>query len=174
MKINIGKDLINFNFIDEMMWIRENYKVVRQSNDKKVSKITKQFSKLFIVLVIFILVDVVYNFMKANYEFYLIFEILFILFFTNQISMIKNNIKEIVKNSIDEEFIINDKCIKLVQGNVSMIELSWDAIEFILIGKHTISFVPNRVDSILIAIPIELKSEVEKILEKYDKKHLIG
>ena len=52
-------------------------------------------------------------------------------------------------------------------------ELLWDDVNYIIIGKFTVSFIPKEETNRIITTRIEYKDKILKMLKKYKKEQLL-
>ena len=83
--------------------------------------------------------------------------------------LIRRRISKLKKRGSDRKLVIEDDYVELTVGNEKSI-LEMSEIQYVLINKYSISFIPNKANSTLIAIGISYR---EDVLNNFARKELI-
>ena len=73
----------------------------------------------------------------------------------------------------DSLITIDETGIENKEENKTVSKLYWDAIEYIIVNKYSISVLPKNFAHFAIFIEISSKKEVLKALEKYSKANIL-
>ena len=73
----------------------------------------------------------------------------------------------------DSLITIDETGIENKEENKTVSKLYWDAIEYIIVNKYSISILPKNFAHFAIFIEISSKKEVLKTLEKYNQTNLL-
>ena len=174
MKIEFN-ELLDKEFYKELLCVSENYKKIKKNPNKKIIPNTKILITLLIldlILAFFFITDYIQT--KDSFDVIMLGIIICTVFYILTYLFIFNKrVKELLNNSYKSILEINESSVKLIQEGVQTVELDWNLIEFILISKHTICFVPKRVNNLMICIPIDKKETIIEGIKKYNQEKLI-
>ena len=180
MKIEMNKDIPNKKeYYDEYAYCSMYRKKIMQNPKQKIkSALTKCLilSLLFggyclycfgFIINIFLSNDTIINFI-LNFVFYhLVFS--FSLLFIMTYFRTKKDIKKLSNEKHNNKRVIifeNDK-LTTSYDNVISLSYSFDIIKYIIINKYSIVFYPSDEEYLIISIPIQYRSEIEKAINKY-------
>lgn len=159
-------------YYNEVLAIISNYKNLVENPRQKIKGLNRQAITLTVISVAFLVVFSVLYLQNRSNTLYLIvvaiFAVAFVLGIIYNI-LIRRRISKFRNKGSDRKLVIEDDYVELTVGNEkSRLEMS--EIQYVLINKYSISFIPNKANSILIAIGISYKSDV---LNNFARKELI-
>lgn len=162
------------DYYNEFMFVTTNYKKILNSPKMKVKNLINQYI-LVLVLSLLLVAFITYNIIIDNYS-YVDVAILsifsFIIFLYGiMVLRLKNNIK-LYLNSGSTNIVIDELGVKKSSDRDDIL-LKWDNITYVIINKNSICFIPKKLPSFMLGIPIEYKDKIIKGLEKYDKMSIL-
>lgn len=172
MKIEINEKGTD-NYYDEFLYIIYNYKKIHNNKNIKIKTLSSNSYIYLIISLVFAIIFFLFYFSrKTNLNLiilisFIILTILSIFY----IYLVKRNIKVLSNNFVPTKIEFSSKYVKIDNEKKSHV-LDWDEIKYILIGKYTISFIPNN-NKEFITTRIDYKDKIISILKKYDKEYLI-
>ncbi len=162
------------DYYDEFFYIMNYIMKIKKNPKTKVKKLTTVAYLYIIFCIAFISIFIpLYIINKSIVD--LIVLIILIVCLTLSIIyliLITNNIKKYKNAKGTNIFEIDDKNIT-VTNNDGKNSIKWDGVEYVVINKNTIVFVPINIPSILIGVDASHKMEVVKALKKYKKDKLL-
>ena len=158
----------NKKYYEEIMYISSNYYIFKKRPQTKTHSLLKVFglySLLFLILLI------IFLFIPSMI---ILSGICFVLFLVYTYLLVETNykLKEYMKHD-DSSIIIDETGIEKKEENITSSKLYWEAIEYIIINKHSICALPKNFAHFAIFIEIGSKETVLKALEKYNKANLL-
>ncbi|WP_292885556.1 hypothetical protein [Methanobrevibacter sp. UBA212] len=159
-------------YYNEVLAIVSNYKNLVENPRQKIKGLNRQAITLTVISVAFLVVFSVLYLQNRSNTLYLIVVAIFAVAFVLGIIynvLIRRRISKFRNKGSDRKLVIEDDYVELTVGNEkSRLEMS--EIQYVLINKYSISFIPNKTNSTLIAIGISYKSDV---LNNFARKELI-
>ena len=161
-------------YYDEFLFLAFNYKKISNNPHGKIHGLTMSgYLYCGISLVLTLLMMILYIMNKGNIYIYLtIFFSVILIISVLYILMILNKIKKSIATKGISSFEIT-KSYVCIEANGKSLQLNFDEIKFILLGKYTINFIPNDITKPFITTNIIYKEEVINTLRKYKKDNLI-
>lgn len=162
-----SKEKQNKAFYEEVLYIASNYYIFKKRLKTKVHSLTTVFL-LYIILLFLLFIGCLFiPELEAISAIALTLGIVYVYLFVEA----KYKLREYMKqgNSIVK---IDEFGVENSYGNQVSSKLSWDAIEYILINKNTICFLPKNFASFAIFVDSSNREKVFQALEKYDKMEL--
>lgn len=161
-----GKD--KKSFYEEVLYIASNYYIFKKNPKTRVHSLTKVF--LLYVILFFVLFIICLFILRS--EAISAIALTLGIVYTYLLVEAKYKLREYIKQGnsmvkIDESGVENS------YENQVISKLSWDAIEFVLIQKNTICFLPKNFASFAIFVPASTQEKVSQALKKYDKMDLV-
>ena len=161
-----GKD--KKSFYEEVLYIASNYYIFKKNPNTRVHSLIKVFL-LYVVLLFVLFISCLFiPRLEAISAIALTLGIVYTYLFVEAKYKLREYRKQgnpIVK--IDEFGVENS------YDNQVISKLSWDAIEYVLVQKYTICFLPKNFASFAIFIDCDQKEKVYEALGKYDKMDLV-
>ena len=159
-------------YYNEVLAIISNYKNLVENPRQKIKGLNRQAITLTVISVAFLVVFSVLYLQNRSNTLYLIvvaiFAVAFVLGIIYNI-LIRRRISKFRNKGSDRKLVIEDDYVELTVGNEkSRLEMS--EIQYVLINKYSISFIPNKANSTLIAIGIRYRGDV---LNNFSHKELI-
>lgn len=159
-------------YYNEVLAIISNYKNLVENPRQKIKGLNRQAITLTVISVAFLVVFSVLYLQNRSNTLYLIvvaiFAVAFVLGIIYNI-LIRRRISKFRNKGSDRKLVIEDDYVELTVGNEkSRLEMS--EIQYVLINKYSISFIPNKANSTLIAIGIRYR---EDVLNNFSHKELI-
>lgn len=173
MKIEI-KERGSKKFYDEFLYIVSKYSKIKKNPKRKVRSLTFEII-MYIIFVSVAILLITSFYINDNSSIYLILigmlSILLLLIIVYLLSIIKriNILRSVTKTTIID---LDEKRIEFIDEEKN-IRINWSDIEFVLINKETICFIPKRVTSTFISIPTYYKKAILKVLNKYKLDSLV-
>lgn len=159
-------------YYNEVLAIVSNYKKLVENPRQKIKGLNRQAITLTVISVAFLVVFSFLYLQNRSNTLYLIVVAIFAVAFVLGIIynvLIRRRISKFRNKGSDRKLVIEDDYVELTVGNEkSRLEMS--EIQYVLINKYSISFIPNKANSTLIAIGISYKSDV---LNNFARKELI-
>ena len=159
-------------YYNEVLAIVSNYKKLVDNPRQKIKGLNRQAITLTVISVAFLVVFSVLYLQNRSNTLYLIVVAIFAVAFVLGIIynvLIRRRISKFKNRGSDRKLVIEDDYVELTVGNEkSRLEMS--EIQYVLINKYSISFIPNKPNSTLIAIGISYR---EDVLNNFSHKELI-
>ena len=159
-------------YYNEVLAIVSNYKKLVDNPRQKIKGLNRQAITLTVISVAFLVVFSVLYLQNRSNTLYLIVVAIFAVAFVLGIIynvLIRRRISKFKNKGSDRKLVIEDDYVELTVGNEkSRLEMS--EIQYVLINKYSISFIPNKPNSTLIAIGISYR---EDVLNNFSHKELI-
>ena len=159
-------------YYNEVLAIVSNYKKLVENPRQKIKGLNRQAITLTVISVAFLVVFSVLYLQNRSNTLYLIVVAIFAVAFVLGIIynvLIRRRISKFRNRGSDRKLVIEEDYVELTVGNEkSRLEMS--EIQYVLINKYSISFIPNKPNSTLIAIGIRYR---EDVLNNFSHKELI-
>ena len=159
-------------YYNEVLAIVSNYKKLVDNPRQKIKGLNRQAITLTVISVAFLVVFSVLYLQNRSNTLYLIVVAIFAVAFVLGIIynvLIRRRISKFKNKGSDRKLVIEEDYVELTVGNEkSRLEMS--EIQYVLINKYSISFIPNKANSTLIAIGISYR---EDVLNNFARKELI-
>ena len=159
-------------YYNEVLAIVSNYKKLVENPRQKIKGLNRQAITLTVISVAFLVVFSVLYLQNRSNTLYLIVVAIFAVAFVLGIIynvLIRRRISKFKSKSSDRKLVIEDDYVELTVGNEKS-RLGMSEIQYVLINKYSISFIPNKANSTLIAIGIRYR---EDVLNNFSHKELI-
>lgn len=163
-----SKEIGNKKFYEEIMYISSNYYIFKKRPKTKTHSLTKVF--VFYVLIFFIFFLVFLFIPKLIVLSGISLTICII--YTYLLVEAHYKINEYMKHN-NSKIIIDEDGITNIHETETVTKLYWPAIEWIIINKYSISFLPKNFSNQAIFVEIGSKEKVLKALAKYAKEKTI-
>lgn len=163
-----NKEKGNRKYYEEIMYISSNYYIFKKRPQTKTHSLLKVFglySLLFLILLIIFLFIPNMTILSGIY-------FIFFLVYTYLLVETNYKLKEYMKHD-NSSIIIDETGVENKEKNIISAKLYWEAIEYIIINKHSICVLPKNFAHFAIFIEISSKEEILKALEKYNKTNLL-
>ena len=171
MEIEINK-IESDAYYNEVLAIVSNYKKLVKNPRQKIKGVNRQAITLTVISVAFLVVFSFLYLQNRSNTLYLIVVAIFAIAFVLGIIynvLIRRRISKLKNRGSDRKLVIEEDYVELTVGNEkSRLEMS--EIQYVLINKYSISFIPNKPNSTLIAIGISYR---EDVLNNFSHKELI-
>ena len=171
MEIKLNK-IESDAYYNEVLAIVSDYKKLVKNPRQKIKGVNRQAITLTVISVAFLVVFSFLYLQNRSNTLYLIVVAIFAIAFVLGIIynvLIRKRISKLKNKSSDRKLVIEDDYVELTVGNEkSRLEMS--EIQYVLINKYSISFIPNKANSTLIAIGISYR---EDVLNNFARKELI-
>ena len=159
-------------YYNEVLAIVSDYKKLVKNPRQKIKGVNRQAITLTVISVAFLVVFSFLYLQNRSNTLYLIVVAIFAIAFVLGIIynvLIRRRISKLKNRGSDRKLVIEDDYVELTVGNEkSRLEMS--EIQYVLINKYSISFIPNKANSTLIAIGISYR---EDVLNNFARKELI-
>ena len=158
----------NKKYYEEIMYISSNYYIFKKNPKTRVHSL----NKVFLLYIIFFLI----LFFASLWipQIIILSGVTFILCVIYIYLFVETNYKLREYRKHNNSTIKIDKTgIENIEENQVSSKLFWDAIEYIIINKHSICFLPKNFAHFAIFIEISAKDKVYEALKKYDKLNLL-
>lgn len=164
----ISNEKNNKKYYEEIMYISNNYYIFKKNPKTKVHSLINVFTLYIIILLVFTTVFLLLSTISGL----AIITTTFCLLYLYLLIEAKYKLREYLKHgnstiTVDEEG-INCTCEKEMSN-----KLYWEAIEYIIINKYSISILPKNFVSVALFIEISSKNDLIKALKKYKKMDLL-
>ena len=159
-------------YYNEVLAIVSNYKKLVDNPRQKIKGLNRQAITLTVISVAFLVVFSVLYLQNRSNTLYLIVVAIFAVAFVLGIIynvLIRRRISKFKNRGSDRKLVIEDDYVELTVGNEKS-RLGMSEIQYVLINKYSISFIPNKANSTLIAIGIRYR---EDVLNNFSHKELI-
>ena len=171
MEIEINK-IESDAYYNEVLAIVSDYKKLVKNPRQKIKGVNRQAITLTVISVAFLVVFSFLYLQNRSNTLYLIVVAIFAIAFVLGIIynvLIRRRISKLKNRGSDRKLVIEEDYVELTVGNEkSRLEMS--EIQYVLINKYSISFIPNKANSTLIAIGISYR---EDVLNNFARKELI-
>lgn len=159
-------------YYNEVLAVVSDYKKLVKNPRQKIKGLNRQAVTLTVIAVAFLVVFSVLYLQNRSNSIYLIVVVIFAIAFVLGIIynvLIRRRISKLKNRGSVRKLVIEDDYVELTVGNEkSRLEMS--EIQYVLINKYSISFIPNKANSTLISIGISYREEV---LNNFSHKELI-
>ena len=159
-------------YYNEVLAIVSNYKKLADNPRQKIKGLNRQAITLTVISVAFLVVFSFLYLQNRSNTLYLIVVVIFAIAFVLGIIyniLIRRRISKLKNRDSDRKLVIEDDYVELTVGNEkSRLEIS--EIQYVLINRYSISFIPNKANSTSIAIGISYR---EDVLNSFARKELI-
>ena len=159
-------------YYNEVLAIVSNYKKLVDNPRQKIKGLNRQAITLTVISVAFLVVFSVLYLQNRSNTLYLIVVAIFAVAFVLGIIynvLIRRRISKFRNNVSHRKLVIEEDYVELTVGNEKS-RLGMSEIQYVLINKYSISFIPNKANSTLIAIGIRYRGDV---LNNFSHKELI-
>lgn len=159
-------------FYEEFLYITLMYSKLKKHPRKKASKITTFLINTESLVLIFVVLA--YR-LDSDESFLVGAGIASLLVWVISFTIISRQIKNFVKlndEGTEGTVEINQKEIE-VMDDEKTIQIKWESIEYIIVNKYSISFIPKKDTGLFCSIGIDYKDEMIKALKKYKKEDLL-
>lgn len=159
-------------YYNEVLAIVSNYKKLVENPRQKIKGLNRQAITLTVISVAFLVVFSFLYLQNRSNTLYLIVVAIFAVAFVLGIIynvLIRRRISKFRNKVSHRKLVIEEDYVELTVGNEkSRLEMS--EIQYVLINKYSISLIPNKANSTLIAIGIRYR---EDVLNNFSHKELI-
>ena len=139
---------------------------------QKVRGLTTRAIFLTVISLVFLVIFTFLYLQDQSHTLYLavvaIFAIAFVLGIIYNV-LIKRRVSKFKNNDVDKTLVIEDDYVELIVGNENS-RLEMSEIQYIIINKYSICFLPRNMGSTLIAVEIDYK---DSILNAIDNKGIV-
>ena len=160
------------NYYDEVLGVISNYKKLIKNPHQKINGLKRQATILTGISLVFLVVFSILYLMNRSYSLYLIVVIIFAVAFVLGIIhylLINRRVNSFKNVSSDRKLIIENDYVELIVGEEkSRLEMS--DVQYFIINKYSVCFIPRTENSKLIAVNIAYK---DSILSAIDDKSII-
>lgn len=171
MEIKIDK-IESDDYYNEVLAIISNYKKLVKNPRQKIKGLNRQAVTLTVIALAFLVIFSVLYLQNRSNLLYLIVVAIFAIALVMGIIyniLIRRRISKLKNKGSDRKLVIEEDYVELTVGNEkSRLEIS--EIQYVLINRYSISFIPNKTHSTLIAIGIRYRDDV---LNNFAHKELI-
>ena len=177
MKIVINKEKKEFDkaFYDEFLFIGTFHKRVRKKPNKKVRKLSTNYKIGLGICIgysfLLIVLGLSVGFDFLDYLFIGMFIILGFIY-ARSLSIVNNRLKLYMTNRGETTFEITKKEVK-VEKSEQRLQLDWDSIQYVIVNKYSITFLPKDETIIMIGISTEYKNQVIEEIKNLNKEELL-
>ena len=158
----------NKKYYEEIMYISSNYYIFKKRPKTKAHSLVKVF---IFYIILFSLIFLSCLFIPNLYILSVIAFIILIIYIYLLVET-KYKLREFMKHN-NSIITIDETGIENKEENETSSKLYWDAIEYIIVNKYSISVLPKNFAHFAIFIEISSKEEILKALEKYNKTNLL-
>ncbi len=158
----------NKKYYEEIMYISSNYYIFKKRPKTKAHSLVKVF---IFYIILFSLIFLSCLFIPNLYVISVIAFIILIIYIYLLVET-KYKLREFMKHN-NSIITIDETGIENKEENETSSKLYWDAIEYIIVNKYSISVLPKNFAHFAIFIEISSKKEVLKALEKYSKANIL-
>ena len=159
-------------YYNEVLAIISNYKNLVENPRQKIKGLNRQAVTLTVIALAFLVIFLALYLQNRSNSLYLIVVAIFAIAFVLGIIynvLIRRRISKLKNRGFVRKLVIEDDYVELTVGNEkSRLEMS--EIQYVLINKYSISFIPNKVNLTLISIGISYR---EDVLNNFSHKELI-
>lgn len=161
MEIEINK-IGSSNYYNEVLAVMSNYKKLVKNPRQKIRRLNIQALVLTGISIVFLVIFTVFYLQSRSNVMYLAVIIIFAVAFVLGIiynALIIRRLSKFKNNDADKTLVIEDDYVELVVGN-ERTRLEMSEIQYIIINKYSICFLPREINSTMIAINIRYKDSV--------------
>lgn len=162
-------------FYDEFLFVATFHKRVRKKPTKKVRLLSTNYKiGLGICLgysFLLIVLGLSVGFDFLDYLFIGMFIILGFIY-ARSLSIVNNRLKLYMTSRGETTFEITKKEVK-VEKETQKLQLDWDSIQYVIVNKYSITFLPKDETIIMIGISTEYKDQVLEEIKKLNKEELL-
>ena len=158
----------NKKYYEEIMYISSNYYIFKKRPKTKAHSLVKVF---IFYIILFSLIFLSCLFIPNLYILSVIAFIILVIYIYLLVET-KYKLREFMKHN-NSIITIDETGIENKEENEISSKLYWDAIEYIIVNKYSISVLPKNFAHFAIFIEISSKKEVLKALEKYSKANIL-
>ena len=158
----------NKKYYEEIMYISSNYYIFKKRPKTKTHSLVKVF---IFYIILFSLIFLSCLFIPNLYVISAIALTILIIYIYLLVET-KYKLREFIKHN-DSLITIDETGIENKEENKTVSKLYWNAIEYIIVNKNSISILPKNFAHFAIFIEISSKKEVLKTLEKYNQTNLL-
>lgn len=158
----------NKKYYEEIMYISSNYYIFKKRPKTKAHSLVKVF---IFYIILFSLIFLSCLFIPNLYILSAIALTILIIYIYLLVET-KYKLREFMKHN-NSIITIDETGIENKEENETSSKLYWDAIEYIIVNKYSISVLPKNFAHFAIFIEISSKKEVLKALEKYSKANIL-
>lgn len=163
------------NFYDEFLFVATFHKRVRKRPDKKTRKLSTNYKiGLGICIGYSILLTILglsVGFDFIDYVFIGMFVILGVIYIRS-LSIVNQRLKLYMDNRGETIFEITNKDVK-VEKATQKLQLNWDSIQYVIVNKYSVTFLPKDETIIMIGISTEYKDQVIEEIKNLNKEELL-
>lgn len=159
-----NKNEKDIKYWDEVMYIQDNYYLLIKRPSLKTHSLLKSYIAYIIILTILGIISIIVN------EVFFILPLCLILLIIYIYSLVETKYK--IREYLKQDIVItkiDDTGVEISEKGKMAMKLYWDNIEYIIINKYTISFLPKSFAHFIITINSKYKEKVYEILKKYHK-----
>ena len=164
----VSKEKGNKKYYEEFMYVASNYYIFKKRPKTKVHSLINMY-KFYVIT--FLILSIAFLFIPQFYELSALL-CAFFAFYLYLYFESKYRLREYLKYG-DSLIKIDEEGIENICDDKMTVKLPWDAIESILINKHTICVLPKNFSAILIGIEISAKDDICRALKNYKKLNLL-
>ncbi len=171
MEIKISKSGSS-DYYSEVLAVMSDYKKLVKNPRQKVRRLNMQAIILTVISLVFLVIFSVLYLQNQSFIGYLIVVVIFAIALIAGIIyniLINRRISAFKNNDGDKTLIIEDDYVELISGNEKA-RLEMSEIQSILVNKYSICFLPNKVNSTMIAVNADYK---DSVLGAISRKELI-
>lgn len=158
----------NKKYYEEIMYISSNYYIFKKRPKTKAHSLVKVF---IFYITLFSLIFLSCLFIPNLYILSVIAFIILIIYIYLLVET-KYKLREFMKHN-NSIITIDETGIENKEENETSSKLYWDAIEYIIVNKYSISILPKNFAHFAIFIEISSKKEAFEGLEKYNQTNLL-
>ena len=158
----------NKKYYEEIMYISSNYYIFKKRPKTKTHSLVKVF---IFYIILFSLIFLSCLFIPNLYVISAIALTILIIYIYLLVET-KYKLREFMKHN-DSLITIDETGIENKEENKTVSKLYWNAIEYIIVNKYSISILPKNFAHFAIFIEISSKKEVLKALKKYNQTNLL-
>lgn len=164
----ISNEVNNKKYYEEIMYVSNNYYIFKKNPKTKVHSLIKVFILYIIILLIFTIMLLFVPTISGL----AIITIIFCLLYIYLLVEAKYKLREYLKHG-NSKITFDEEGVECTSEKEMSNKLYWDAIEYIIINKYSISILPKNFASVALFIEISSKDELIKALKKYKKEELL-
>ena len=162
------------NYYDEFFFIASYYRKFKKNPHKKAFKMTTFLIMYEIFIILFIAGTIGIYIMEPDaFHMCMVFTFVLCFIFCGAYLFLSNKRINEFMNSTGKKIVeINEDGIEYSDDEKNL-KLKWDKIEYILVNKYSICFIPNSTTNILISLSTDYKEQAIKGIEDAGKTGLI-
>lgn len=158
----------NIKYWDEVIYIQNNYYLLKKRPHAKVHSLVNTYISYIVILSILAIISIIVQ----EIIFVVALCLILLIIYIYSLVETKYKIREYLKQE-DLTTKIDETGVEVSEKNKMTTKLYWDNIEWIIINKHTISFLPKSFAHFIITININHKNKVYQALKKYQKLNIL-